>query len=79
MEMRYFCSVEYDTLSRLGIDNPKGYITRRYGSRDDVIQLESCCVGQMIVMEVEAALEEVQTSGGWVDIMVRHGRQLGLY
>ena len=70
MMFLWFQCVEYDAMSRLGIDDPRGYITRRYGNRDDVIQLESCCVSQVVVMEVDAALEEVRTSGGWVDIMV---------
>ena len=68
--MLLFQCVEYDAMSRLGIDDPKGYISRRYGKRDDVIQLETCCLCKMALIEVDAALEEVRTSGGWVDIMV---------
>ena len=63
--------IEYDALTRLGIDDPKGYITSRYSRHGDIIQLQTCCVGQVVLTEIEAALDEIQSSGGWLDAMVR--------
>lgn len=65
---QYVCT-EYDALSRLGIDDPQEYISRRYGSKD-IVQLSTCCVGRSVVTRVEGALEEVVGSGEWVDVMV---------
>ena len=64
---------EYDSLSRMGIYDPKGFIERRYGvSRGGkVTLLMTCAVGEAVVTEVEAVVEEAQSSGSWVDIMVR--------
>lgn len=33
--------------------------------------LESCCLGPAILCEVEGALEEMKTTGSWVDVLVR--------
>ena len=64
---------EYDALSRMGIDDPKGFIERRYGvSRGGkVTLLVTCAVGEAVVTQVEAVVEEAQSSASWVDIMVR--------
>ena len=64
----YVCT-EYDALSRLGIDDPQEYVSRRYGCKD-IVQLSTCCVGRSVVTRVEGALEEVVGSGEWVDVMV---------
>lgn len=61
---------EYDAIARLGIDNPQEYLSRRYGNQTKLLKLETCCVGHLVQTRVEAALEEVQGSNGWVDIMV---------
>ena len=63
-------TIEYDALSRMGIDDPKGYIEKRYASGGKVTQLVTCAVGEAVVTEVEAAVEEAQSSGSWVDVMV---------
>ena len=65
-----FYSIEYDAISRLGIDSPLEYLTRRYCNQTKLLHLETCCVGQLVQTRVEAALEEVQSSNSWVDIMV---------
>lgn len=54
----------------MGIDDPKGYIEKRYCSNSNVTLLVTCAVGEAVVTEVEAAVEEAQSSGSWVDIMV---------
>ncbi|KAG9493270.1 hypothetical protein GDO78_001265, partial [Eleutherodactylus coqui] len=58
---------EYDSLSRLGIPDPIGYIKKRYKSVS-IIYLKSVCVGQSIVDQVEASVEEAVSSGSWLDI-----------
>ncbi|XP_056422121.1 E3 UFM1-protein ligase 1 [Hyla sarda] len=59
--------LEYDSLSRLGIPDPVGYIRKRYKSAS-LIYLKSVCVGQSIVDQVEASVEEAISSGSWLDI-----------
>ena len=61
---------EYDAIARLGIENPQEYLNRRYADHTKLLKLETCCVGHLVQTRVEAALEEVQSSNGWVDIMV---------
>ena len=64
---------EYDALSRMGIDEPKHFIEKRYGLNSGfnmVTQLVTCAVGEAVIVELEAAVEEAQNSGSWVDIMV---------
>lgn len=61
--------IEYDAISRLGIDNPQEYLNRRYGNQTKLLKLETCCVGQLVTTRVEATLEEAQSSNGWVDVM----------
>ena len=64
-------TTEYDALSRMGIDDPKGYIEKRYTTGGKVTLLVTCAVGEAVITQVEAAVEEAQSSGSWVDIMVR--------
>ncbi|XP_040284715.1 E3 UFM1-protein ligase 1 isoform X1 [Bufo bufo] len=59
--------LEYDSLSRLGIPDPIGYIRKKYKSAP-LIYLKSVCVGQSIVDQVEASVEEAISSGSWLDI-----------
>lgn len=54
----------------MGINDPKGYIEKRYASGGKVTLLVTCAVGEAVVTQVEAAVEEAQSSGSWVDIMV---------
>ncbi|XP_072264766.1 E3 UFM1-protein ligase 1 [Pyxicephalus adspersus] len=60
--------LEFDSLSRLGIPDPLGYVKKRYKSAQ-LIFLKSVCVGQSIVDQVEASAEEAINSGSWLDIM----------
>ncbi len=68
--VKSFRLAEYDALARLGIDDPQAYVNSRYGDSKDVVQLQSCCVGQSVLTEVEGAVEEMQSTQGWVDILV---------
>ncbi|XP_018414311.1 PREDICTED: E3 UFM1-protein ligase 1 [Nanorana parkeri] len=60
--------LEFDSLSRLGIPDPLSYVRKRYKSTQ-LIFLKSVCVGQSIVDQVEASVEEAIGSGSWLDIM----------
>ncbi|KAM8953976.1 E3 UFM1-protein ligase 1 isoform 2-T2 [Pelodytes ibericus] len=60
--------LEFDSLSRLGIPDPVGYVRKRYKSAH-LLYLKSACVGQGIVDQVEASVEEAISSGSWLDIL----------
>uniref|UniRef100_A0A8C5SZS9 E3 UFM1-protein ligase 1 n=1 Tax=Malurus cyaneus samueli TaxID=2593467 RepID=A0A8C5SZS9_9PASS len=59
--------LEFDALSRLGIPDPAGYIKKRYKSTQ-LLFLRAACVGQEIVDQVEASVEEAMSSGTWIDV-----------
>uniref|UniRef100_A0A8B9Q6V7 E3 UFM1-protein ligase 1 n=1 Tax=Apteryx owenii TaxID=8824 RepID=A0A8B9Q6V7_APTOW len=59
--------LEFDTLYRLGIPDPAGYIKKRYKSTQ-LLFLRAACVGQEIVDQVEASVEEAISSGNWIDV-----------
>ncbi|XP_019393318.1 PREDICTED: E3 UFM1-protein ligase 1 [Crocodylus porosus] len=59
--------LEFDALSRLGIPDPVSYIKKRYKS-SHLLFLSAACVGQGIVDQVEASVDEAISSGTWVDI-----------
>lgn len=66
-------TVEYDALRRLGIDDPKGYIARRYCTPEQsaVVQLESCAIGETVLKELEGAVDDIHNSDiGWIDVLV---------
>ncbi|CAG2238141.1 UFL1 [Mytilus edulis] len=60
--------LEYDSLIRLGIADPKSYIKRRF--KDEAMTyLGTCCIGAAIKDQVEASVEEADTNDTWIDIM----------
>ncbi|XP_006004935.1 E3 UFM1-protein ligase 1 [Latimeria chalumnae] len=59
--------LEHDALTRLCIPDPVSYIKKRYKSAQ-LLFLKAACVGQSIVDQVEASVEEAISSGTWVDI-----------
>ncbi|NXJ75794.1 UFL1 ligase, partial [Trogon melanurus] len=59
--------LEFDALYRLGIPDPAGYIKKRYKSTQ-LLFLKAACVGQEIVDQVEASVEEAISSGNWIDV-----------
>ncbi|XP_010215338.1 PREDICTED: E3 UFM1-protein ligase 1 [Tinamus guttatus] len=59
--------LEFDALYRLGIPDPSGYIKKRYKSTQ-LLFLRASCVGQEIVDQVEASVEEAISSGSWIDV-----------
>ncbi|KAK2497694.1 hypothetical protein MC885_002246 [Smutsia gigantea] len=59
--------LEFDALSRLGIPDAVSYIKKRYKTTQ-LLFLQAACVGQGLVDQVEASVEEAISSGTWVDI-----------
>uniref|UniRef100_A0A8C2NWR7 E3 UFM1-protein ligase 1 n=1 Tax=Capra hircus TaxID=9925 RepID=A0A8C2NWR7_CAPHI len=59
--------LEFDALSRLGIPDAMSYIKKRYKTTQ-LLFLKAACVGQGLVDQVEASVEEAISSGTWVDI-----------
>ncbi|XP_054578434.1 E3 UFM1-protein ligase 1 isoform X1 [Eptesicus fuscus] len=59
--------LEFDALSRLGIPDAVSYIRKRYRTTQ-LLFLKAACVGQGLVDQVEASVEEAISSGTWVDI-----------
>ncbi|XP_030054943.1 E3 UFM1-protein ligase 1 [Microcaecilia unicolor] len=59
--------LEFDALTRLGIPDPVGYIKKKYKT-SQLLFLKAACVGQGIVDQVEALVEEAISSGTWADI-----------
>lgn len=66
------CFVEYDALKRLGIDDPQGYIVRRYSILEKkVLQLATCAIGETALRELEGAVEDIHDSEvEWIDVLV---------
>jgi hypothetical protein len=60
--------LEYDTLSRLGIVEPKQFCLKRFGN-GDILLLSTCCVGKTVADHVDASIDEAMVSESWIDIM----------
>ncbi|XP_040581791.1 E3 UFM1-protein ligase 1 [Lepeophtheirus salmonis] len=58
--------LEYDALSRLGIQDTKSYIKKRFKD-SDIVYLSSCAVGQVLVDSIDASIDEVITSNFWME------------
>ncbi|KAF3844228.1 hypothetical protein F7725_013569 [Dissostichus mawsoni] len=57
----------FDALVRLGIPEPSSYIKKRFKSTK-LLFLRAACVGQALVDQVEASVEEAVNSATWTDI-----------
>ncbi|KAJ8026429.1 E3 UFM1-protein ligase 1 [Holothuria leucospilota] len=60
--------LEYDTLSRLGVSDPKNYIKKRFKG-EKFIHLKAASVGKGLQDQVDATIDEAVRSETWVDIM----------
>ncbi|OWF52506.1 E3 UFM1-protein ligase 1-like [Mizuhopecten yessoensis] len=60
--------LEYDSLSRLGISDSKGFIKKRFKS-EPLTYLSTCCAGVGIKEQIEASVEEALQDNSWVNIM----------
>ena len=62
---------EYDALSRLGIEDPRDYVSQRYCATSEVVQLESCAIGESVLKELEGAVDDIHNSEiEWIDVLV---------
>ncbi|XP_041832091.1 E3 UFM1-protein ligase 1-like [Melanotaenia boesemani] len=59
--------LEFDALVRLGIPDPSSYIKKRFKS-NKLLFLRGACVGQTLVDQVEATVEEAVNSATWADL-----------
>lgn len=59
--------LEFDALVRLGIPDPPTYIKKRFKS-NKLLFLRAACVGQTLVDQVEASVEEAVNSSTWTDL-----------
>ncbi|XP_041721072.2 E3 UFM1-protein ligase 1-like [Coregonus clupeaformis] len=59
--------LEFDSLIRLGIPDPVSYIKKRFKS-SKLLFLRAACVGQALVDQVEASVEEAVNSATWSDV-----------
>lgn len=62
---------EYDSLSRLGISDPKGFIKKRFKS-EPLTYLSTCCAGVGIKDQIEASIEDALQANSWVDVSVQY-------
>jgi len=60
--------MEYQQLSKVGIADGKQYIKKRYAKRTGILYLSSCCVSDVVVDQVDAAVEEACANNSWVDV-----------
>lgn len=54
----------------MGLPDPKGYCRKRFKDTP-LLYLSTCCVGNEILEQIEAAVEEALSSHSWVEIMVK--------
>ncbi|XP_066533559.1 E3 UFM1-protein ligase 1 [Hoplias malabaricus] len=59
--------LETETLVRLGIPDPGGYIRKRFKG-SGLLFLRGVCVGPEIVAQLEASVDEALTSHTWIDL-----------
>ncbi|XP_061626558.1 E3 UFM1-protein ligase 1 [Phyllopteryx taeniolatus] len=59
--------LEFDSLIRLGIPEPKSYIKKRFKC-NKLLFLSTACVSQALVDQTEACVEEAVTSAAWIDM-----------
>lgn len=58
--------LEYDSVSRLGVSDPKSFIKRQLGN-EKITFLGKCCVGNRIIDQIESALDECLSTGTYLD------------
>ncbi|XP_061684651.1 E3 UFM1-protein ligase 1 [Syngnathoides biaculeatus] len=59
--------LEFDSLIRLGIPEPKSYIKKRFKS-SKLLFLSTACASQALIDQVEACVEEAVSSATWIDV-----------
>lgn len=60
--------LEYKALTRIGISDAKGFIKRKYID-EDLLFLDSCCLGPAVVDQVKSSLDNAMCTGSWIDLV----------
>ncbi|KAL0276431.1 UNVERIFIED_CONTAM: hypothetical protein PYX00_004012 [Menopon gallinae] len=60
--------LKFSALNRLGISDHNSFIKRNFGNMN-VVMLDSCAVGSIIFDQVDAAIDDVISTGTFIDIM----------
>ena len=58
--------LEYDGLVRVGITDPQSYIKRKF---ENLTFLSTSCVGQQILDQIEASVEEALMVGSYIEVL----------
>ena len=58
--------IEYDALGRIGISDPESYVKRKF---QDLTYLSTCCIGQQILDQIEASIDETLATGSYVEVL----------
>lgn len=59
--------LDYSTLTKLGISNPKTYLQKKFG--DQLCYLNSCAVDQMLSIQIETSIEDIIQNKNFVDLI----------
>lgn len=60
---------EFDALSRLGVFDPHAFVRNHFQS-EKLFFLPTAAIGQQLISQVEATVEETLATGSFTDIMV---------
>lgn len=60
---------EFEFVQRLGIEDAAGFVSRRFGGKQQVV-LEGVCVGDALLQRLAAALEEALATHTFFDATV---------
>ena len=58
--------LEYDAVTRIGISDPEAYIKRKF---PELNFLSTCCIGQQIIDQIEASIEETLINGSYIEVL----------
>ena len=67
------CIPEYDTLKRIGIDNPPTFVLKHFSDKEgqNVKVLCTRAIGETILNQLDGAVDDIRTTGpGWIDSLV---------
>ncbi|KAG1679909.1 E3 UFM1-protein ligase 1 [Nymphon striatum] len=63
-----FSILEYDSLVRLGISDPRSYIKKVF-KQEQLFYLQTCCLGKQLLEQMDGAIEDTMSTGSWLDVM----------
>lgn len=59
--------LDYEKVAQMEISAPQSFIKRQFGE-EAITFLETCCVGQPLVGQVESAIEDCCSTGGYLEL-----------